>query len=252
MRSVIAPVVALLLSASASAQIVTVGLDGTVHPTSAGWTYFALGNGLTGTQAFTVANGNIEQHTLGAGYAGQGSNYCYKDIVVPHPSAWILRARVRIQASEIWSFPFGAYIGFGATGLGIMSNVIAPLNGGWTTLALTGTEWHDYRIEAAACGRWTVFVDDQPVYAGVGANTQGTLALAFGDGTGGANADALYDFVQVTVNMGMSADFNGDGRVDGADLGVLLASWGQPGVTDLDCSGATDGADLGTLLANWG
>jgi hypothetical protein len=40
--------------------------------------------------------------------------------------------------------------------------------------------------------------------------------------------------------------------VNGADLGALLANWGNPGVGDFDGSGAVNGADLGELLANWG
>jgi len=49
------------------------------------------------------------------------------------------------------------------------------------------------------------------------------------------------------------ADFNGDGIVDGADLGALLAAWGSEStVHDLDCDGVVDGADLGALLASWG
>lgn len=48
------------------------------------------------------------------------------------------------------------------------------------------------------------------------------------------------------------ADLTGDGTVDGADLGVLLAAWGGGGPADLDGSGAVDGADLGELLASWG
>ncbi|MCA9284845.1 MAG: hypothetical protein KDA22_06515 [Phycisphaerales bacterium] len=47
-----------------------------------------------------------------------------------------------------------------------------------------------------------------------------------------------------------SPDLNGDGVVDGADLGVLLAGWGG-GATDLDGDGTVDGADLGVLLAAW-
>jgi hypothetical protein len=47
------------------------------------------------------------------------------------------------------------------------------------------------------------------------------------------------------------ADLNGDGRVDGADLGILLASWGQPGIADLDFNGIVNGGDLGALLGNW-
>ena len=48
-------------------------------------------------------------------------------------------------------------------------------------------------------------------------------------------------------------DLNGDGRVDGADLGYLLAAWGTVGASaaDLDGSGRVDGADLGVLLSRW-
>jgi adhesin HecA-like repeat protein len=46
-------------------------------------------------------------------------------------------------------------------------------------------------------------------------------------------------------------DLNDDGVVDGADLGLLLASWGTPGPGDLDGSGEVDGADLGLLLSSW-
>lgn len=56
-----------------------------------------------------------------------------------------------------------------------------------------------------------------------------------------------------TCNGGLCGDLSGDGVVDGADLGALLAQWGTGNVSaDLDASGSVDGADLGILLANWG
>lgn len=48
------------------------------------------------------------------------------------------------------------------------------------------------------------------------------------------------------------ADLNGDGVVDGADLGALLGDWGSVGVGDLNGDGVTNGADLGELLGAWG
>jgi len=51
------------------------------------------------------------------------------------------------------------------------------------------------------------------------------------------------------------ADLNNDGIVDGADLGLLLTSWGAVGAGsafDLNRDGVVDGADLGALLAAWG
>jgi hypothetical protein len=51
-----------------------------------------------------------------------------------------------------------------------------------------------------------------------------------------------------------SPDLNGDGSINGADLGALLAAWsGEPGESpaDLNADGVVDGADLGGLLASW-
>jgi len=50
-------------------------------------------------------------------------------------------------------------------------------------------------------------------------------------------------------------DLNGDGEVDGADLGQLLAAWGPCAGAcpeDLDGDGSVGGGDLGVLLAAWG
>jgi len=49
------------------------------------------------------------------------------------------------------------------------------------------------------------------------------------------------------------ADLNGDGVVDGADLGALLNAWGtNDPAADLSGDGVVDGADLGILLNAWG
>lgn len=68
----------------------------------------------------------------------------------------------------------------------------------------------------------------------------------------GSDLEVDFDDVRLDAEpAAVAPDLNGDGVVDGADLGLLLAAWGQPG-GDLDGSGATDGADLGLLLAAWG
>ncbi len=48
-------------------------------------------------------------------------------------------------------------------------------------------------------------------------------------------------------------DFDGNGQVDGADLGVLLGSWGT-NLAAFDLNGDTlvDGQDVGVFLGNWG
>ena len=55
-----------------------------------------------------------------------------------------------------------------------------------------------------------------------------------------------------------TGDIVQDGRVDGGDLGTLLANWGPVTTTtvsracDLNGDGRVDGADLGMALVNWG
>jgi hypothetical protein len=47
-------------------------------------------------------------------------------------------------------------------------------------------------------------------------------------------------------------DLDGDGDVDLADLGILLAAFGQNGAGDVDGDGDTDLSDLGVVLASFG
>lgn len=56
--------------------------------------------------------------------------------------------------------------------------------------------------------------------------------------------------ILLTCN-GLLGDLNGDGHVDGADMGILLAAWGNSNVGDLNGDGVTDGADLGLMLGAW-
>ena len=50
----------------------------------------------------------------------------------------------------------------------------------------------------------------------------------------------------------LPGDLNGDGNVDGEDVGIFLAQWGMPGgIADINGDGFVDGADFGILIANW-
>jgi CxxC motif-containing protein (DUF1111 family) len=48
------------------------------------------------------------------------------------------------------------------------------------------------------------------------------------------------------------ADVSGDGTVNGFDLSLVLAGWGNPGAADLNGDGTIDGLDLTAVLAAWG
>jgi len=46
-------------------------------------------------------------------------------------------------------------------------------------------------------------------------------------------------------------DANADGRIDAADLSLVLGGWGQAGAGDINGDGTTDAQDLSMVLANW-
>jgi choice-of-anchor B domain-containing protein len=71
-------------------------------------------------------------------------------------------------------------------------------------------------------------------------------------GLGSLVEAGVDDFRFELQTCGEPADLNGDGFVDGADLGLLLGEWGGPGAGDLNGDGTVDGADLGVLLGAWG
>jgi len=65
--------------------------------------------------------------------------------------------------------------------------------------------------------------------------------------------DEIFELAE--ASLGCRTDLNGNGSVDGADLAILLGSWGsagEPGPADLDENGAVNGADLAILLGSWG
>ncbi len=54
-----------------------------------------------------------------------------------------------------------------------------------------------------------------------------------------------------SVEIDPYGDIDGDGFINGSDLGMLFAGWGMDGETDLNEDGTTDGLDLGIILTNW-
>ncbi len=87
------------------------------------------------------------------------------------------------------------------------------------------------------------------VFGGIACDGQGLLPLPT---TYGSNL-----MFRVTLSAACPGDLNDDGLVDGADITLLLASWGDvpPNAivpADLNGDGEVNGADLSILLANWG
>jgi hypothetical protein len=86
-----------------------------------------------------------------------------------------------------------------------------------------------------------------PVAAGAGAFVTATATLLSTGSTSEFSACVQASAEHV-------GDVDGDGDVDGADLGMLLGAWGACAAcpADLNGDGVVDGADLGVLMANWG
>lgn len=74
----------------------------------------------------------------------------------------------------------------------------------------------------------------------------------------GTSTDANLDGIPDECNVGSClADLNGDGVVNGYDLGLFFISWGEcpaePGCPgDLDFDGLVEGSDLGLFFLAWG
>jgi len=110
------------------------------------------------------------------------------------------------------------------------------------TTEVADTEWvyQEFSISGVA--------DDQPAVL---------LRWVMGptDGEGQYCGWNIDDIEIWAVSEAVPGDLDGDGDVDHADLGILLADWGCTGGNcpgDCDNDGDTDHADLGILLANFG
>ncbi len=69
---------------------------------------------------------------------------------------------------------------------------------------------------------------------------------------GGAPTASVSVVVPSVPEIACLGDLDGNGTVDGGDLGVMLLNWGGTGAADLNGDGVVDGSDLGILLLNWG
>jgi len=77
-----------------------------------------------------------------------------------------------------------------------------------------------------------------------------TCTVTPSDGT----ANGAAGTISVIVGGARFGDLNGDGMVNGADLGLLLGAWGTCAgcAADLNGDGVVSGGDLGLLLGAWG
>jgi subtilisin family serine protease len=74
----------------------------------------------------------------------------------------------------------------------------------------------------------------------------------FDELTGWGRLNAATAVEKAIASLSKPGDVDGDGVVDGLDLGLLLSAWETAdAAADLDGNGQVNGADLGILLADW-
>lgn len=116
-------------------------------------------------------------------------------------------------------------------------------------------------LDASIVGGWesagqvyvAITADNAPPPPGTGGPGDLTGALQFFSSEDVFERGPRLVMTLLPVVLG---DVNGDGVVDGADLGFLLGAWGEcPAegacAADFNDDGAVDGIDLGLLLGNW-
>ncbi len=134
----------------------------------------------------------------------------------------------------------------GAAGANDTVRVELQRVGDETATAIPGGAWP---VSALGTGFSTLSV---AIPTGLCAHSSRIHVLVDG-GTDGIASTVDIDDVVITVPP-PPADLNGDLRVDGIDLGMMLAAWGSCTAcpADLNGDGAVNGVDLAALLAAWG
>ncbi|MEE2973239.1 MAG: VCBS repeat-containing protein [Planctomycetota bacterium] len=107
----------------------------------------------------------------------------------------------------------------------------------------------DDRSNAPRGNDGTLHVDSLVIESGASLETNGTRIFALE-----ATIDGVVDDPDnIVIANDCLGDIDGDGGVDAADLGLLIAVWNtNDPAADLDGSGTVDSADLGLLIAAWG
>jgi len=90
------------------------------------------------------------------------------------------------------------------------------------------------------------------------------MLTVYEDANGDCDNDGVSDLEEVLLGApdangdgvpddcpACAGDLTDDGLVNGADIAVVLGSWGTPG-GDLNGDGLTDGADIAVILGHWG
>ncbi len=113
--------------------------------------------------------------------------------------------------------------------------------------------WFTLEVISSSAAAWRT--GEWPIATGGAATIQ--VRFVASDLGSGSVVEAAVDDVRVFASGCAESpcvgDLNGDGQVNGADVGLMLAAWGSSDpAADLTADGLVNGADLGLLLGGWG
>lgn len=194
---------------------------------------------------------NIGQDSMNLALGGANYNFAF----FCFPFIGCQNLNVNLQ-SVIISMTAPAASPLSGTGNYSMSNVPVNLHAEYATSGIdTGTYVLDQPAVVTITGRLT----QNAGVAKVDQFSLGSLIFDVPPESLPANVTAIR--LTITPNLSQvsftgpwsvvpSPDFNGDGLVNGLDLGVLLSGWGSA-QGDINGDGTTDGADLGLVLSAW-
>lgn len=230
---------------------------------------FADGSLLFGADGQAVAEvaGQIRTAPSATIDRSTGDIYCFWTEANSTQSQFGVRGQRFAGTSRQWGSGGLVVAPLGSTEVSFVRT--APRAGGATALWIEGDFAADtipaYACDADGNAVWggEVAVSDSGTPKGrleVATIDSGTVLAVWQSGQSGGGADIVGQNLRSDGTLGVEGiegDLNDDGEVNGADLGILLAAWGdcpKKGAcpADLNGDGDVNGADLGILLANWG
>ena len=240
------------LATVADGEVVLVDFDGS---SGTGWTFGVAGdtaaNGVW-EQGFPECNGRGDPCTDGSGASNGG---CFLTEINPADSNSDIDGGLTTLVSPVFD-------GLGPAGTQLSYQRWYSNDAG----ASPGEDSMQVYISNDAGGSWTLVEDvneNANAWVTIGfviedviaPTSQMQMRFVASDLNAGSVVEAGIDNLRVfgiECDDSIPGDLNGDGLVDGADVGLFLAVWGTSDpAADLNGNGTVGGDDLGILLANW-
>jgi hypothetical protein len=133
-------------------------------------------------------------NSMGTGNQPGGSSIFYSKTIAPDwAQSWFIEARVRLDSFESFSNFHGVFFGAQLLWVGLSPTRLTFPDLSFVNYS-PGSEFHTFRFEVQTSEAWTFYVDNVPMKSGTLGVGSGTLGLRIGDGSGGSNGSATYDY----------------------------------------------------------